>query len=363
MIIKSIALKNFRNYDYLNLEFDEKVNIFYGDNAQGKTNILEAIYLCSTSKSHRTSIDKELILFSEEEAHARILIDKNGKEYKIDIHLKKNKKKGVAVNGLPINKVSQLLGILNVIIFSPEDLRLIKDGPKQRRQFIDMELCQLNPIYYYNLQNYSKVLKQRNNLLKSIRHNYNNDLKETVSVWNEQLVYYGSKIIEERALFITKLNKIIYKVHKDLTGGKESINIKYDMNISVDNFLDKLEKSYDKDIKTKNTNYGPHRDDIIFDIDGIDIRKYGSQGQQRTAALSLKISEIELVNELIDDQPILLLDDVLSELDSNRQKYLLENIKDIQTIITCTGIEDFINKNIKLNKVYKVIDGKIEVKN
>lgn len=358
MKIKSIALKNFRNYDYLSLELDNGINIFYGDNAQGKTNILEAIYISATSKSHRTNQDKELINFNNEEAHVRIIVNKNELDQKIDIHLKKNKRKGVALNGLPINKISNLFGIVNVIFFSPEDLSIIKDGPKQRRKFIDLELCQLDKIYYYNLQQYYKTLKQRNNLLKQYKIN-KLVIKETIDLWNKQLIDYGNNIIDQRNIFINKLNVIINDIHKKLTGNKEDIKIKYEANCTKEDFLIKLEKNIDKDIKTTTTNYGPHRDDISFVINGIDIRKYGSQGQQRTAALSLKLSEIEFVKHIIKDEPILLLDDVLSELDTKRQQYLLNNIKSIQTIITCTGLDEFINKNLKINKIFKIKGGKI----
>jgi DNA replication and repair protein RecF len=358
MIIKSIALKNYRNYQDLNLNFDPGINIFYGDNAQGKTNLLEAIYLCATSKAHRTNLDKELILFSQEEAHVRLNVEKNNIEQRIDIHLKKNKKKGVAVNGLPIRKISELFGLVNVVFFSPEDLSLIKDGPKQRRRFIDLELCQLNPIYYYHLQQYFKILKQRNNLLKQMNYK-NNDWKETLIVWDEQLVQYGEKLIEERIYFIEQLNVILVDIHKKLTGDSETLTLIYEANVSKDSFKSKLEDSYDKDLKTRTTNFGPHRDDLLFNINGIDIRKYGSQGQQRTAALSLKLSEIELVRQIIHDEPILLLDDVLSELDSHRQTYLLENITSNQTFITCTGLEDFLNRNVQINKKYKVENGQI----
>ncbi|TCK86796.1 DNA replication and repair protein RecF [Natranaerovirga hydrolytica] len=358
MIIKSIALKNYRNYKYLKLDFDPKTNILYGNNAQGKTNIIEAIYLSSTSKSHRSNNDKELICFEEEEAHIRVIIEKEEKESKIDIHLKKNKKKGVAINGLPINKVSQLLGTFKVIIFSPEDLKLIKDGPKQRRHFLDLELCQLDPLYYYNLQNYSKVLKQRNNLLKKINYK-NSDLFDTLKVWDDQLVQYGKYLIYKRTEFIKELNTIVNRIHSGLTGNLENLNLFYDLNVKADAFLKKLEDNYEKDIRTKTTNSGPHRDDLLFDINNKDVRKYGSQGQQRTAALSLKIAEIEIVSQISKDKPVLLLDDVLSELDNNRQKYLLEYIKSIQTIITCTGIEDFMNSHLEINKSYKVLDGKV----
>lgn len=356
MIIESIQLENFRNYNNLDIEFDCGTNIFYGDNAQGKTNILESIYLSGTTKSHKGSKDREMIQFDKDESHIRTKIRKNLITYQIDIHLKKNKPKGIAINGIPIKKASELFGIINIVFFSPEDLNIIKNGPQERRRFIDMELCQLDKMYLYNLSNYNKVLNQRNKLLKDI--SFKPELKETISVWDHQLVRYGFEIIERRKEFIFNLNEIIYQIHKKLSGEKEELFIKYEPNVGKEIFLDSLEKSRDRDLKLKTTSVGPHRDDLSFLIKEIDIRKYGSQGQQRTSALSLKLAEIELVKKVINDMPILLLDDVLSELDSNRQNYLLKSIDNIQTLITCTGLDEFIKNRFKINKVFQVVEGK-----
>ena len=357
MIIKSIELTNFRNYESLNLEFDKGTNILYGDNAQGKTNVLEAIYLSSITKSHKGSKDQDIIRFGESEAHLRTYIEKDGDTYKVDMHLRKSGSKVIAVNGEKLKKAAGLLGLLNVVFFSPEDLSIIKNGPSERRRFIDMELCQLDSFYLYNLNNYNKIVNQRNKLLKDIYTNYS--LKETLDIWDSQLISYGSKIIERRIAFINQLNEIIYDIHKKLSGDREEILIKYEPNVLIEEFEKKLKQSQEKDIKLKMTTVGPHRDDICIDVNGIDIRKFGSQGQQRTAALSLKISEIELVKKITKDTPVLLLDDVLSELDSNRQKYLLDSIGNIQTIITCTGLDDFVNDRFEINKVFKVSNGKI----
>lgn len=362
MIIKSIALKDFRNYPSLFLEFQSGVNILYGDNAQGKTNILEAIYLCATSKSHRTTKDKELINFSKEESHIRMILEKKGIDQKIDIHLKNNKKKGIAINGIPINKLNQLFGVVNVVLFSPEDLTIIKNGPSYRRKFINLELCQLNPLYYHYLVQYYQILKQRNNLLKQIYSN-ENEWKNMIEIFDQQLLEYGSKIINERQLFINQLNDIVEKIHKILTDNNEKLLISYEPNVISSDYKKKLKQSLQKDIKTKTTNYGPHKDDICFKINNIDVRKYGSQGQQRTCALSLKLAEIELVKMICNDEPILLLDDVLSELDTKRQRLLLYNISSIQTIITCTGVEDFIKRNIEINNIYEVKNNQINFKN
>ena len=360
MIVKKVELSNFRNYKLLKLDLDEKTNILYGNNAQGKTNILESIYVCSTTKSHRTNRDAELINLDSGEAHIKLYLEKNNRKQRIDIHLRKNKTKGIAINGIPIKKASELFGLFNVVIFSPEDLEIIKKGPSERRKFVDMELCQLDKIYVYNLTNYNKIIAQRNKLLKDIY--FKPELKQTLDVWDGQLAQYGSKIIERRTNFIEKINEIIKPIHKQLTGGLEDINIVYNKNCEAEDLLRRLEENRDRDIKYKSTSIGPHKDDLLFFNDDKNIRIYGSQGQQRTIALSLKLAELELVKNLINDTPVLLLDDVLSELDSERQNHLLNSIDDIQTIITCTGLDEFIENRFKINKVFQVTEGKVEEK-
>lgn len=357
MIVESLRLHNFRNYENLDLSFDGGTNIFYGDNAQGKTNILEAVYLCGTTKSHKGSKDRELIRFGEEDAHIRMKLRRNGSPYEIDMHLKKNRQKGIAINGMPIRKASELLGIANFVFFSPEDLNIIKNGPAERRRFLDMELCQLDKIYLHQLSNYNKAMMQRNKLLKDIY--INPQYTELLDAWDAQIVLYGSKLIAAREKFVENLNEVIFDIHRKLSGGIEKLEISYDKNVSVQDFGEKLKKNRDKDIRMKMSMTGPHRDDLCFRIRDVDIRRFGSQGQQRTAALSLKLAEIELVRRAVRDTPVLLLDDVLSELDGNRQQYLLDNIHDIQTLITCTGIDDFIENRFHLNKVFHVIEGAV----
>ena len=361
MIIKSIKLENFRNYESLELDFENGTNILYGDNAQGKTNVLEAIYLSATTKSHKGSKDKEIIKFEKDESHIHMFLDKEGMEYRVDMHLRRSKSKGIAINGQPIKKAADLVGLLNVVFFSPEDLSIIKDGPSDRRKFVDMELFQIDKYYLYNLNQYNKIINQRNKLLKDFY--FNTDLNETLQVWNMQLVTYGKQIISRREKFVEQLNEIIFDIHKNLSGGKEELTIIYEPNVGEDEFENKLKSSQERDIKLKMTSVGPHRDDFCFMINGVDIRKYGSQGQQRTAALSLKLAEIELLKKVTGDLPVLLLDDVLSELDSNRQNYLLNSIGDIQTIITCTGLDEFINNRFEIDKIFKVTNGIIESEN
>lgn len=361
MRIKSLKLKNFRNYDLLNLEFDHATNIFYGDNAQGKTNILEAIYLSGTTKSHRGTKDRDMIQFGHDESHIETVIEKNNVEFKIDMHLKKNSPKGIAINKMPIRKASELFGVIHLVFFSPEDLNIIKNGPAERRRFVDLELAQLDKLYLSDLANYNRIINQRNRLLKDI---YNReDLISTLEIWDMQLAHYGKKVIERREKFIGEINEIIKNVHGKLTDGKEHLVLSYEKSNGEIELMDAILKNRERDIRMKSTSIGPHRDDICFRVGDLDIRKFGSQGQQRTAALSLKLSEIELVKMLIKDTPVLLLDDVLSELDKNRQHSLLDTIKNIQTIITCTGVDDFVNQRFAVNKVFYVNSGHVNKEN
>ena len=357
MNIRSIELKNFRNYENLEISFDEGTNILFGDNAQGKTNILEAAYMSGTTKSHKGSRDREMIRFGEEEAHLKTVVVRGGREYQIDMHLKKNRAKGIAIDKIPIKKASELFGILNIVFFSPEDLNIIKNGPAERRRFLDSELCQLDRIYLADLTNYNKILAQRNKLLKDMI--YRPSLSDTLPVWDMQLIETGKKIIRRRNQFVDELREIVSDIHYRISGGKEELFLKYEPNIDDIFFEDELSRAKEKDKKLCQTSVGPHRDDLLFSIGDVDIRKYGSQGQQRTSALSLKLSEIELVRKSISDTPVLLLDDVLSELDSSRQNYLLNNISDTQTIITCTGLDEFVRNRFTVNRVFEVIAGHV----
>ena len=360
MIIKSIELKNFRNYEELNLNLDGGTNILYGDNAQGKTNILESIYVSGTTKSHKGSRDKEMIRFGENEAHIRTMVEKNQMSYQIDMHLKKNRSKGIAINGVPIRKASELFGVLNMVFFSPEDLNIIKNGPSERRRFLDSEICQLDKIYLSDLTKYNKVLNQRNKLLKDMV--FHPDLENTLSVWDMQLISYGRRIISRRRRFVEELNEIVRGIHESISGGREQLTLTYEPDIEEAFFEDELNRAKEKDRKYCSTSVGPHRDDISFFIGDIDIRKFGSQGQQRTSALSLKLSEIELVKRCIHDTPVLLLDDIFSELDLTKRN-LLNSIHDIQTVITCTGLDEFVRNRFQIDKIFEVISGTVSEKN
>lgn len=358
MFIESIELLNYRNYKQLHMDFHSGTNVLYGDNAQGKTNILEAVYVCSTTKSHKGSKDKEIVRFGEEESHIKMTVRRDGIPYRIDMHLKKNRTKGVAVNGVPIKKASELFGIVNVIFFSPEDLNIIKNGPAERRRFLDLELCQLNKVYVYDLVQYNRVVVQRNKLLKEM--DSDPSLKETLNIWDSQLVRFGSELIRLRTRFVEELNELIREIHFHLSGEKEELEIQYEPNVTPETFEAELSRNRNQELRQRLTLTGPHRDDLNFIVNGADIRKFGSQGQQRTAALSLKLSEIELVKRTVKDYPVLLLDDVLSELDGKRQEHLLSEISHIQTLITCTGLDEFVNSRFQMDKIFKIVEGTVE---
>lgn len=360
MIIKTLELSNFRNYEQLNIELSPNISILYGENAQGKTNVLEAIYLASTTKSQKGSRDREMIRLGEQEAHIRIVVENNGMDRKIDMHLKNNRPKGVAIDGIPIKKASELYGMTNIISFSPDDLSIVKAGPAERRHFCDMELCQLDKLYMHNLSGYLRSLDQRNNLLKQI--GMNPELKSTLDIWDEQLINFGSYIISRRKEFVKEISEIASKIHKKLSNDREELEIKYIPSVLEDNYKNALISERDRDVFLKMTNIGPHRDDLEFIINGEDAKKFGSQGQQRTVCLTLKLAEIELVKSKTRQNPVLLLDDVLSELDEGRQTKLLDSIKGIQTIVTCTGLDGFVKNRISCDRVYYVKNGSIEIK-
>ena len=247
MVIQSVSLRDFRNYEYLDLKFDQATNILYGNNAQGKTNILESLYVSGTTKSHKGSKDKEMIRFGQKEAHINTVVKKNEMEYEIDIHLKRNRSKGIAINKVPIRKAGELFGILNLVFFSPEDLNIIKNGPSERRRFIDFELCQLDKMYFHELTKYHKILMQRNRLLKEIA--YHPELADTLSVWDEQLVSSGEKIIRRRTAFIGELNEIIGEIHSNISGGKEALVLSYEPDVAAQELAEKLELSQQKDMR------------------------------------------------------------------------------------------------------------------
>jgi len=338
MHIQRVALRNFRNITAVDLELSAGVNILYGENAQGKTNFLESIYFCATGRSFRAGRFRELIMLSEKEAVIHIFSQSSVGTYdEIKMEIRQDGKFS-SVNGLPIRKLGELYGRLSVVVFSPEDLSLVKAGPAGRRRFLDMELCQLYPAYYHNLRMYHKVLQQRNNLLRKIAGN--NSLHDTLDIWDEQLVEYGNKIMTARRAFIERLGFVAAQNQHNITGGHEVLEVIYDNDVDEDSFFTTLVKKRGTDIMRGITSAGIHRDDLEFRINGQDGRSFASQGQQRTAVLAVKLAEIEIVREEKGYPPVLLLDDVLSELDKGRQNYLMNGIKGLQTIITSTGAEN-----------------------
>ncbi|MBH5319295.1 DNA replication/repair protein RecF [Paenibacillus sp. GSMTC-2017] len=369
MFLTSIELQNYRNYSNLELSTTNKVNVFLGPNAQGKTNLLEAIFTLALSKSHRTSKDKELIGWQSESARVSGVVDKKYGSVSLDLLFSTQGKKA-KINGLEQRKLSNFIGSVNVVMFAPEDLEIVKGTPGVRRRFLDMEIGQVQPSYLYTLQQYGKVLQQRNNYLKSASPgNVNNAMLE---VWNIQLAELGVKIMKKRKHFINKLQTYAEQIHAGITNGAEKLTISYrpsfdtdalqDESVLFDQFMIKLTQVKDQEIRRGVTLAGPHRDDLAFFINDKEAQVFGSQGQQRTTALSLKLAEIELINEEIGEYPLLLLDDVLSELDQNRQTQLIETFQNkVQTFITTTGLESVNTSRLHDAGIYYVQEGKVTV--
>lgn len=360
MYIKNIELKNFRNYEYLFLSFDEKINFIIGNNAQGKTNLIESIFISSMGKSFRTSKDNEMISFDKDFCKIKTVAQKEFSDTEVEIILKKDSGKFIKVDGINAARTSDLLDNIYIVIFSPEDLKIVKDEPEKRRKFIDRELSIIKPLYYDALSNYKKVLIQRNIYLKQKNIDFS-----VLDIWNIQLAGFGSKIIKMRQDFIDKIDLISNKIHSSITNGKENLVLKYEPNIeNEDNLeekiLEALKKSEENDLRLRTTTVGPHRDDIQFFIEGINVRSFGSQGQQRTAALSLKLAELELIREETGENAILLLDDVMSELDSVRQEFLIKSLSDIQLFITSTEITDNLKGTVEKGKIFVVESGNIK---
>ncbi|HEY5562251.1 MAG TPA: DNA replication/repair protein RecF [Clostridiaceae bacterium] len=359
MNIKYLQLKGFRNFDELKLEVCNGVNIFIGDNAQGKTNILESIYYCCLAKSHRTNKDKELINWSFEEGYISIYVNTNRLDKKIEIKLFKGGKRGIRVNSIKINKLSEFIGTFTAVIFSPEDLKIVKEAPSFRRRFLDMELSQISNLYYYNLVQYNKVLEEKNTLLKKHFRSH----MDMYDIYDTQLSQFGSEIIKFRLEYIKTLNEKGSKIHQDITSNEENIYLKYVNSIGETNlkeeFIKRLNENRNKDIEKGISSIGPHRDDFIILINDVDTRVYGSQGQQRTAILTIKFASIEILKDRTGEYPVLLLDDVLSELDESRQRYILKSINNVQTFITCNSIENVVNYLDRNIKIYEVKKGKV----
>ncbi|MGO1818627.1 MAG: DNA replication/repair protein RecF [Senegalia sp. (in: firmicutes)] len=366
MHVKSIKLINFRNYNGIKVFLNPNVNIFLGENGEGKTNLLESLFIASSGKSFRTNRDKELINIDKNEAYIAVELIREDSEKKIEIKLDNNSPKRVKINGVEQDKISDILGILKAVIFSPEDLKIVKEGPSYRRNFLDQEITQMKPLYKSILNDYNRVLTQRNNLLKVIP--YDKKKRKMLFVWNKQLIELGSRIIIFRKSFIDRLIPIAQEIHKSVTNGVENLDLSYqptfdinelDKKIIMKNFEELLIKNEDSDIEKGSTSLGPHKDDIEIKINDKDVRIFGSQGQKRTTVLSLKLAEVELIKDETDENPILLLDDVFSELDKNRRKYLVSRFSKLQTIITTNDDINDLEVDKINKKTYYIKDGDI----
>ena len=363
MQIDSLELSDFRNFELLSLEFDKGINIIYGANAQGKTNILESIYMCSCGKSHKGSREKDIIREGFQDGHIKGIFTGISGNLRIDVHLKAAGTKGIAVNRIPIKKISELYGTVKVVVFSAEDLDIIRRGPAARRKFMDMEICQLDRIYVEELIKYNRIRTQRNELFRRLEEGMNKEeFTNTLDILDLQFADSGVRIIKRRKKFIDDINRVLTDIHYRLSGETERITLVYEPSSGEESFYDDLRKTREKDIITKAANKGPHRDDFSFFLKGRDMKTFGSNGQQKSCALSLKLSEIKMIEDIKKEKPLLLLDDVLSELDRNRQRQLLKSLGETQTIITCTGVDEFIEKELGQAKKFFIENGKCIVK-
>ena len=348
MYIEKIKLQNFRNYKELELNLNKNINIIYGDNAQGKTNILEAIFLCSFGKSFRTNKEKEMIKFNEEKLNVEVFYQKKDRDGKIKIKIAS--KKQVSLNGIKIKKLSELLGNINIVIFTPDDINILRNGPENRRKFLDIMIGQLRPNYVYNLNMYLNTIKQRNNYLRQIREE--NKSEDMLEIWDEKLAEHGEKIYNYRKEFIEKISDKINGIHSKITDEKEILKIEYISNCKDKKEYLKLLKERRKfDIIKGFTTKGIHRDDFMIYINDKEVSTYGSQGQNRTVVLSLKLAELNVIYDEIGEYPILLLDDFMSELDETRRKNFLNNIENTQIILTGTEKIDLLNANFNMYNV------------
>ena len=353
MWIKKIKIKNFRNYESEEINLEKNINIFYGQNAQGKTNIIESIFLCSLGKSFRTKKDKEMIKLNEQNAVVEVEYEKSDRDGKIKIEI--GNKKNIYLNGIKIKKLSELLGNLNIVIFTPDDINILKGGPQNRRRFLDIMISQLRPNYMHILNLYIKTVEQRNNYLRQIKEEHKDE--NLLEIWDEKLAEYAIKIYEYRKEFIEKIIKKLDIIHKNITNGEEQIELEYVTECdSKEKYLKLLKERRKLDIIKGFTTKGVHRDDFMIYINKKDIKIFGSQGQNRTAMLSLKLAELQVIYDEIGEYPILLLDDFMSELDKTRRKNFLENIEGTQVIIT--GTEKLDIENLEYLE-YNVSNGKV----
>ncbi len=365
MYVKNLRLLNFRNYSDISIDFRNNINVIYGDNAQGKTNLLEALFLCAYGRSHRTSKDSDLNLYDEPGYFVSVEVENEFTCSSIDVASTKGERKRVRINKTPVKRLGELMGNLRAVMFAPEDLMLIKEGPGERRRFLDMALSQLRPQYFYDLQSYLRILTQRNSLLREMQENPG--IADTLPVWDSALVEKGSKLIIARNAFIKTLNEKTSIRHAAITENEEELELEYVPSVKAESpedlgeltaaFHAALEKVREREIRTGTTLVGPQRDDFNIYINDKEVKIYGSQGQQRAAALSMKMAEIDIISEETGETPILLLDDVMSELDKKRQSYVVNSINGIQTFITTTDKEIFDSLEGKDISYAKVLGG------
>lgn len=367
MIVNKLIIRNYRNFKEAEAELNDSLNIFIGDNGQGKTNLMESIYIASIGRTFRLNSENELINFFENKSSVEIQLIKNNYNLKIEIVLEKNKKKQVFINGVKLDKTSEMIGILNNVIFTPDDMKIIKGSPIERRKFVNIDISQIKPKYKYLLNKYKKVTTERNLILKNYYTKYENN--DIINIWNDYLVNIGTEISIYRNEYIKKLKKYAADIYSNISGNKEKLDIIYYSNIGCIDldkddikkvFYEKINSNFNNEIIRGTSLYGPHKDDILIKINDKECKYFGSQGQQRSAILALKLAEIEIIKEEVGEYPILLLDDVLSELDNKRKSYLIEHIKGIQTIITSTDDHDLniLTKNFN-KKIFYINDGKI----
>ncbi len=363
MRITRIQLKNFRNYESAEIAPCPGVTVLYGNNAQGKTALVEAVILCCTGRSHRTPRDRELIRWEQPAGRVQVDVERADGSHEIDLTLNPAARKTVKIGGRTLQRTGELMGHMNGVLFAPEDLRIVKDGPAERRRFIDMELSQIRPGYYYALQLYNRALNQRNHLLREI--GLHPALRDTLDEWDAQLARYGADIMERRRAFIAQISASAEASHHEISGGAERLTAAYQPAIQTeesgaalrDTIMRALRMARENDIRRGTSSVGPHRDDLILLLSGMDVRAYGSQGQQRTAALSLKLAELDIMHREIGEWPVLLLDDVMSELDPGRRRQLLRRFEGVQTIVTCTDMSDLADAEI--GAAYQIDHGTI----
>ncbi|EIT86131.1 recombination protein F [Fictibacillus macauensis ZFHKF-1] len=370
MYIEELSIKNYRNYETTNVTFENKVNVFLGENAQGKTNIMEAIYVLALAKSHRTPRDKELIYWDKEYAKIEGRVHKKNGPIRLNLVIS-GKGKKAKVNSLEQRRLTDYIGALNVVMFAPEDLNLVKGSPQVRRRFIDMEIGQVNPVYLHYLSQYQKILAQRNSLLRTMQRSRSEEQRVMLDILTEQMIESAARVTEKRHSYMKLLQQWAEPVHHGISRGLEKLEVIYKPTIDVceeqelskmiEAYKEKFVKMKDREIERGTSMFGPHRDDLLFFVNGRDVQTYGSQGQQRTTALSVKLAEIDLIHAEVGEYPILLLDDVLSELDDYRQSHLLNTIQGkVQTFVTTTSVEGIHHETLEKAATYQVANGTIE---